>query len=161
MKRLGSLFYLVDPRETLFSNVDQIPAYITEAIPYFVGLIFIEQVIAFIQNKSLLKVNDTITSAGQGLLMEQSKYVLHSFYYRLFNINYFHVNRILLPGFSIIYYKYIHDNFRIIDLPSNSYLTWILALLLIDFIFYWFHRACHGKEGKVIFPKFLKFLYRS
>lgn len=81
MKRIGYLFYLVDPRETLFVNVDQIPAYITEAIPYFVGLILIEQIIAFITNKNLLKVNDAITSAGQGLLMEQSKYVSNFFFY--------------------------------------------------------------------------------
>lgn len=77
MKRIGYLFYLVDPRETLFTTIDQIPAYITEAIPYFIGLILIEQIIAFTTNKNVLKVNDALTSAGQGLLMEQSKYVLN------------------------------------------------------------------------------------
>lgn len=73
MKQVGYLFYLVDPRETLFTSVNQVPTYITDAIPYFVGLIIIEQLVAFITNKNLLKINDAITSAGQGLLMEQSK----------------------------------------------------------------------------------------
>ena len=73
MKRVGYLFYLIDPRETFFSNLNQVPVYITEAIPYFVGLIIIEQLVALITNRNLLKVNDAITSAGQGLLMEQSK----------------------------------------------------------------------------------------
>lgn len=73
MKRIGYLFYLIDPGETLFSSVSQVPNYITEAIPCFVGLILIEQLLAFCLRKDLLKVNDAITSAGQGLLMEQSK----------------------------------------------------------------------------------------
>lgn len=75
MKRVGYLFYLIDPRETFFESIQQVPAYITEAIPYFVGLIIIEQLVAYLTGRNLLKVNDAITSAGQGLLMEQSKWV--------------------------------------------------------------------------------------
>lgn len=73
MHRLGYLFYLVNPRATYFESAEQVPAYITEAIPFFVGLIVLEQLIALWKGLQLLQLNDAITSAAQGILMEQSK----------------------------------------------------------------------------------------
>jgi hypothetical protein len=73
MDRLGYLFYIVNPATTMFQHVDQVPAYITEAIPFFISLLIVEQVIAWYKGIQNFKINDAITSAGQGILMEQSK----------------------------------------------------------------------------------------
>ena len=73
MERLGYLFYIVNPGSTMFPDVSQVPAYITEVIPFFVGLLVVEQLIACYKGIENFKINDAITSAGQGILMEQSK----------------------------------------------------------------------------------------
>lgn len=73
MERLGYLFYIVNPARTLFPDVAQVPAYITDAIPFFIGLLVVEQMIACYKGLQNFKINDAITSAGQGILMEQSK----------------------------------------------------------------------------------------
>jgi hypothetical protein len=73
MERLGYLFYIVNPNETLFSRPDEVPELITQAIPFFVALIVIEQAFAFWKGLPQLHVGDAITSAGQGILMEQTK----------------------------------------------------------------------------------------
>lgn len=41
-------------------------------------------------------------------------------------------------------YIYVYENYRLIDLPWNAAVTWYLAALLVDFGFYWVHRASHG-----------------
>ena len=73
MQRLAYLFYIVRPDSTFFDDVSQVPSYITEAIPFFVGLLILEQVIAFSKGIRNFKINDALTSAAQGVLMEQSK----------------------------------------------------------------------------------------
>ena len=52
-------------------------------------------------------------------------------------------HRLLFPTFSLLFYTIIYEKYRLLDLPCNCW-TWFLAMILIDFGFYWFHRACHG-----------------
>ena len=40
-------------------------------------------------------------------------------------------------------YTFIYDNYRIIDLPLYSVWTWLFSLLLVEFVYYWTHRALH------------------
>ena len=46
----------------------------------------------------------------------------------------------------------MYENYRLIDLRCDSLAVWILSLILIDFGFYWFHRACHGKWNLISPP---------
>ncbi|MBK8499553.1 MAG: sterol desaturase family protein [Flavobacteriales bacterium] len=39
-------------------------------------------------------------------------------------------------------YLWVYDNARLFTLPNTS-LTWLLAFLLIDLLYYWFHRLSH------------------
>jgi len=73
MEGLGYLFYIVNPNKTLFSRPEDVSQLITQAIPYFMILIILEQVIAVWKGHQVLHVGDAITSAGQGILMEQTK----------------------------------------------------------------------------------------
>ncbi|KAJ6220027.1 hypothetical protein RDWZM_005839 [Blomia tropicalis] len=50
---------------------------------------------------------------------------------------------VLFLGVMIHVYVYIYDNYRIIDLPLYSIWTWLLSLLLVEFVYYWTHRALH------------------
>lgn len=44
--------------------------------------------------------------------------------------------------FSLAFW--IYENYAIVRLPWNSPWTWIIAFILVDFSYYWFHRAAHG-----------------
>lgn len=72
-KAFGYLFYIVNPHDHLYNSLDQVPDYMGEAIPLFVVLIFIEQIILILKGWKKFRVHDSLISTGQGILMEQSK----------------------------------------------------------------------------------------
>lgn len=45
----------------------------------------------------------------------------------------------------VISYEWIYKNFRIYDMPWNSFWTYLVTFLFVDMMYYWFHRAAHGK----------------
>merc|ERR1719225_1506700 len=49
----------------------------------------------------------------------------------------------LTKGMMLSTYTYVHEHYRILDLPWESPATWILAAVLVDLGYYWFHRASH------------------
>lgn len=44
---------------------------------------------------------------------------------------------------SVAGFEYVYDNYNIYDLAWNSVVTYIIAFLLVDMAYYWFHRAAH------------------
>lgn len=42
-------------------------------------------------------------------------------------------------------YTWIYKNYAIIHLP-NTLAVFLIQFTIIDFMFYWFHRAAHGKN---------------
>ncbi|CAG0900279.1 unnamed protein product [Darwinula stevensoni] len=70
IKEVGRLFYLVDPWETSFEKPEQVPDYISQAVPYFVLGIVLEEVIRWKQGKPLIPLKDSIVSLASGSLME-------------------------------------------------------------------------------------------
>lgn len=57
-------------------------------------------------------------------------------------------------------YTWVFENFRLFELPYDSVWTYVFALLFIDMIYYWFHRAAHGKLIKKIKNSFNKLIYK-
>lgn len=55
--------------------------------------------------------------------------------------------RLMFRGVESFCYIYIYKNYRQLDLPWDSSLTWYLSALGIDFCYYWAHRACHGNNS--------------
>lgn len=51
-----------------------------------------------------------------------------------------------MMGVETSIYVYVHNHFRLIDLPWDNPITWYAALLTVDFAYYWAHRASHGKQ---------------
>ncbi|CAG2107855.1 unnamed protein product, partial [Medioppia subpectinata] len=106
-----------------YEDVNSVPDYITQVIPYFVSLIFIEQIIAFVNGFRVIQVSDAIASLSQGIAMELSKS--------------------LFKGLAIMSYIYIYQNWRICSLEWQNTSTWIIAFIAVDFGFYWIHRFTH------------------
>lgn len=85
--------------------------------------IILEQIIRIYQRKDLTRLQDFVTNLGSTII--------------------FLFSRILFLGVMIHVYIYLYNNFRIIDLPFHSIWTWLISLLLVEFVYYWSHRALH------------------
>ena len=86
-------------------------------------LILMEQIIRIFQGKNLIRFPDIVTNVGSGV--------------------FFLFARAITLSIIIHLYLYIYKNYRIIDLPLHSIFTWFLSLLLVEFVYYWTHRALH------------------
>lgn len=117
------LLYIVSPNETSFEKVEEVPDYLNEALPFFQGAIFLEFLIAWLQGKQTFRLNDGLSSITGGILLQLSKF--------------------LIVSVELVIQAWVYTNWRLVDLPWNSPLTWWIAFLSVDFFYYWFHRAAH------------------
>lgn len=122
-KGLGRMFYIVNPAETMYSDPQAVPQFFKNAWPYFLLFMLIENIILWIENKPIYKLNDGLTSLSHGLIQHSGKLVFRS-------------------AESYAYF-YLYQHFRMINLPWNNPVTWYLAAIGVDFCYYWVHRACH------------------
>lgn len=98
------------------------PSYILFAIPFFFLLMGIEWWVARKQSKQVYRLNDSINNLVVGIGN------------RLFGL----VNKGLLIGVAI----WIKDHYAIWNIPATWW-SFLLALLVFDFLFYWAHRWGH------------------
>jgi len=125
LKNFGYLFYIANPYETSFEKLSDIPKpdYVGRAFPYFFGLIFMEQIILKLKGKEGIRLNDGFSSVANGIIMV--------------------LREMLMRGTMLSAYLYIYANWRIYELPWDSLMTWIVTAILVDFAYYWVHRAAH------------------
>jgi sterol desaturase/sphingolipid hydroxylase (fatty acid hydroxylase superfamily) len=98
------------------------PNYIALAIPAFFILIFVEIFIARRQGKPhYYRLNDSITDLGCGI----GQQAIH----------------ILKKGLLLAGHFYVYENYKFFELPT--WLMWVVAILGIDFCYYWWHRLSH------------------
>lgn len=124
LQGLGRLLYLVDPADTSFADMESLPkpSLTLQVMPYFFGLFFIEWTILILQGRSH-SLNYALNSLTHGAFSE--------------------VVRLLSSGALMSVYVYIHTHYRLCDLAWDSTFTWLVALLAVDFAYYWVHRALH------------------
>ncbi|XP_034951117.1 alkylglycerol monooxygenase-like [Chelonus insularis] len=123
IKNLGKFLYIVNPYETTFEFLAEVPDYQQQIwIPFFI-LIILEQLILFIRKKSSFRLNDHITSLSHWILQESG--------------------RIFFLGAEYYVYIHIYNEYRIWSLPWNSLWTWYITVIGVDFCYYWVHRANH------------------
>ena len=56
-----------------------------------------------------------------------------------------------MRGFEMYLYCHLHEHYRLIDLPEQSTLFGLFTALIIDFGYYWIHRANHGNVQKPLY----------
>ncbi|KAJ3415449.1 hypothetical protein HDV05_004891 [Chytridiales sp. JEL 0842] len=144
---LRRLFYLVAPSESTFHKLEDVPQYIPEAAPYFLGILLFEATITSLKarrernttssSKSSSKatkikpkikqrparLNDTITSISSGLIQQ--------------------LPELFFKNFELATYIYVYDHFRIIDVDVTQLWVWIITFLSVDMAYYWLHRMSH------------------
>ncbi|XP_023237903.1 alkylglycerol monooxygenase-like [Centruroides sculpturatus] len=122
LKQFGYLFYLVTPQESTFNDLEKVPKYLNQVTPWFIITLLIE--LAILIYKKKVAVSDSITSVSQGIFQET-------------------IQILLKFGAGISVYVWIYENWRLVDIPSDSVFAWACCLLAVDFGYYWFHRASH------------------
>ncbi|XP_015782264.1 alkylglycerol monooxygenase-like [Tetranychus urticae] len=122
IEQIGYLFYIVDPRKHIYHRVEDVPDYVSQVIPYFSCFMALEQIVAAVRGYKLARITDSFTSIAAGILMEQSKIVMRSL--------------------LIVFYIFVHQNFALCSL-NGDVTSWLIALVALDFTYYWFHRASH------------------
>ncbi|CDQ64802.1 unnamed protein product [Oncorhynchus mykiss] len=124
-KGIRSMFYIVTPNESSFENVEDVPPYVQQATPFFMGLMVVELVVSLLKDGTPLAcVSDVVTSVSAGIISRMPT--------------------LFARGFEITTYIYVWDNLRLLELPWDSAWAWWLAFLVVDFSYYWVHRFAHG-----------------
>ncbi|XP_029537555.2 alkylglycerol monooxygenase-like [Oncorhynchus nerka] len=121
-KGIRFIFYIVTPNESSFENVEDVPPYVQQATPFFMGLMVVELVVSLLKDGTPLAcVSDVVTSVSAGI-----------------------ISRMPTRRFEITTYIYMWNNFYVLELPWDSAWAWWLAFLVVDFAYYWVHRFAHG-----------------
>ena len=90
------------------------------AIPVFLILILIEVAVTVFRKKDYYRLNDAINSLSTGMLMVTSGQVI-----------------------KIGMYAAIYNYFAVFSFDPSEAWVWILAFMLKDFFYYWYHRMGH------------------
>lgn len=117
------MFILVSPNETSFETIGEVPKYVDEAVPYFIGLIILEWTVLYLRGEKLPRLNDSLSSLSNGLLS-----LLHSLLFR---------------STELAAFMWTYERFNIVTLPWDNPWTWVLSLLGVDLGYYWVHRFGH------------------
>ena len=125
LKGFGTLFYMVNPYDTMFENLDDLPHpnYTAKAAKYFLVLAFLEHLVLCLEGKPGIRINDGISSMSNGLFM--------------------FIKDFLIKGILYTCYIYIYEHYRIYTLPWDSIWTWLIAAICYDLGYYTLHRAAH------------------
>ena len=96
-------------------------SYITYSIPIFFLLIGIELLFGYLKNKKLYRFNDALTNINLGIGSQ--------------------IVGIMTKGLLFLAYLYLYKH-RVFTF-ENTWWSWIILFLGVDFFYYWFHRASH------------------
>ena len=96
--------------------------YIVLSIPIFFILIGIELLISRLRKSELYRFDDAVTNISCGILQQ--------------------VSGVFFKTILIIGYIFLFDNFKLFDI-EDSFLTYTLLFVGVDFCYYWFHRYAH------------------
>lgn len=121
---LRATFGLLTPNESSFQTLQEVPPYVQQATPYFMGLMLLELVVGALKAETpIVTISDGLTSISCGIISR--------------------LPMLLFRGFELSAYLYVWDNFRLLTLPWDSAWTWWFCLIGVDFCYYWVHRFAH------------------
>uniref|UniRef100_A0A671UNH3 Alkylglycerol monooxygenase n=1 Tax=Sparus aurata TaxID=8175 RepID=A0A671UNH3_SPAAU len=119
-----AMFSMLSPNESSFEKVEDVPPYVQQATPFFVGLMVLELVLGTLKTGgSVVTISDGITSISAGMISR--------------------LPTLVMRGCELTAYMYVWDRFRLVELPWDSAWTWWFTFLGVDFCYYWVHRFAH------------------
>lgn len=97
--------------------------FVQYAVPAFFALIFIEAVYSHIKGLGLYNLRNSLSCLACGAFTTTVE--------------------VFSKALLLLAYVYISDHYSIITLPNDSWVTWVAALVVFDFLWYWAHRMSH------------------
>lgn len=91
--------------------------------PIAISLVLIEMIYCWVTKKDYYTFQDAISSFGTAIVNQTVNLVVAALVFKS--------------------YGYLHDNYAIMNVDAN-WKSAIVLIVLIDFLFYWFHRAGHS-----------------
>jgi alkylglycerol monooxygenase len=98
---------------------------VTYAVPFFVLAIVVELTYGFAVKRNTYRLNDSVSSLSLGVLSQARRFVT------------------LGVGGYIYYLTTKHFSLPLMD--AGHWFTWVLAMLVYDFCYYWLHRMGHER----------------
>ena len=93
------------------------------AIPVFFILIGVEFFVARLKKRDVYRLNDSFTDLACGIGDQ--------------------VLKVIAGGALLAIYVAVYENAKVIDLADRPAIAWPVALLGVDFFYYWYHRFSH------------------
>ncbi|XP_053699582.1 alkylglycerol monooxygenase [Synchiropus splendidus] len=119
-----SLFFMLTPNESSFEKVEDVPPYVQQATPFFVGLMLLEVLVGLLKDGGIRgTVMDGLTSISAGMVSR--------------------LPSLFMRSCELTAYIYVWQHFRLLHLPWDSAWTWWFTFLGVDFGYYWVHRFAH------------------
>ena len=100
--------------------------FVTYAIPFFLLLILVELAWGWLKGNNTYRINDSLNSLSLGMLSTVTKFVF-------LNI-------------GLLVFSRIEQTYAVWAFDMNDYVHWLLAILLYDFLYYWYHRISHERQ---------------
>jgi alkylglycerol monooxygenase len=95
------------------------------AVPFFVLAILVELVYGWVKQNNTYRLNDSVSSLSLGVLSQAQRFVT-------------------LGVGGYIYYL-LTEYFSLPLMDASHWFTWVLAVVLYDFCYYWLHRMGHER----------------
>jgi alkylglycerol monooxygenase len=115
-------------------NMAQIENIIVNAIPFFFLLMGIEIIYNYFSHRGYYKAKDSMANLGTGILSQLAGFL---------------IKPAKILAYSWVFYNWNIDKAFNLGLWSTDLtttqgiVTWIIGFLLIDMLYYWFHRHAH------------------
>ncbi|MDA8646290.1 sterol desaturase family protein [Porticoccaceae bacterium] len=100
--------------------------FVPYAVPFFLLLIVFELAWGWWRGNNTYRVNDSLNSLSLGLLST--------------------VTKLVFLNVGLLVFSQVEQHYAIWAFDVASYSHWLLALLLYDFLYYWFHRISHERQ---------------
>eukprot|EP00164_Ancoracysta_twista_P002199 GFYU01002906.1.p1 GENE.GFYU01002906.1~~GFYU01002906.1.p1 ORF type:complete len:472 (+),score=115.39 GFYU01002906.1:51-1418(+) len=121
---LRAMFYALTPAESSFALLEEVPDYVSKAVPWFFILMALENLLIFLRKgHAALRFNDGFSSIAAGTVEQASGMAFGSL--------------------TMVTYIWTYDKYRFFDIPHDSVAVWIATFLAVDCGYYWFHRYAH------------------
>ncbi|XP_034729457.1 alkylglycerol monooxygenase [Etheostoma cragini] len=121
---LRAMFLMLTPNESSFQTVEDVPQYVQQATPVFIGLMVLELVVGVLKTGApVVTLSDGVTSISAGMISR--------------------LPLLLMRGCELTAYMYLWNHYRLVELPWDSAWTWWFTFLGTDFCYYWVHRFAH------------------
>jgi alkylglycerol monooxygenase len=99
---------------------------ITYATPFFLLAILLELAWGWFRKNNTYRLNDSVNSLSLGMLRTLSQ--------------------IMFIGIGAVVFAKVENELAIFSFDKSLALHWIVAILIYDFCYYWFHRISHERQ---------------